>query len=138
MTNQTEHHAEATIAQVRAIMDGKPFAGGTTLDLVRHWMMSEDHNPNDWERDFAAAIDAHRVEDARSNDTEHHAEQPEQWAVELAHDIDGAASMFDDEFDYEAAALTIQRAFAARDADLVARDVAECWRVKARDCSNDG
>jgi len=50
---------------------------------------------------------------------EHHAEQPEQWARELAHDIDGAASMFDDEFDHEAAALTIQSAFAAREADLV-------------------
>jgi len=97
MTNQTEHHAEATLAEVRAIMDEKPFAGGTTLDLVRHWMMSDDHPVNDWERDFAAAIDAHRIEDARSNDTEHHAEAILRDAVPMAWQ---SRRMYADAFDW--------------------------------------
>ena len=30
----------------------------TTVQFVQEWMMSGDHEPNQWHRDFAAAIDA--------------------------------------------------------------------------------
>lgn len=37
-------------------------AGGVTVDLVREWLMSTDHPVSQWEREFAAAIDAHRLQ----------------------------------------------------------------------------
>jgi len=51
-----------TSEEVLAMMECQSFAGGTTLELVRHWMMSGDYPPNDWERQFAAAIDTHRLD----------------------------------------------------------------------------
>lgn len=51
--------------------DEDDFSGSEpTVDFVRHWLLSSDHPVNDWERDFAAAIDARHPsqETARSAD----------------------------------------------------------------------
>lgn len=32
-----------------------------TVDIIREWLLSTDHPVSQWERDFAAAIDAHRA-----------------------------------------------------------------------------
>lgn len=55
-----------TVAEARAIFESilpaitEPRAD--TVAFVQEWMMSGDHDPTQWDRDFAAAIDARLAE----------------------------------------------------------------------------
>jgi hypothetical protein len=57
--------AEQAEAMVRHMLEGAPkqAASEDTVAFVQEWMMSGDHEPSQWERDFAAAIDARAGDD---------------------------------------------------------------------------
>jgi hypothetical protein len=41
--------------------DPRPVAETDTVAFVQEWLMSSDHRPSQWDRDFAAAIDARTI-----------------------------------------------------------------------------